>query len=283
MLEEGLYQTLSNALAASGQPWTERYVPSPPRLSVAPRQDSRQPRRHTVQAAQHAHLHIMGEMTASIAHEICQPLLGIASNAAASLRFLQRDTPDIDEAVAGLQDIRLGCERVANIVRALRALAGQSPLQFQPVNVDDVIRVAVAHCAPSISKHRVRSVLCLKADRSITADAVQLQQLVLNLISNALEAMADFRPCGRVLKISSVSLCGGIQVCIDDNGPGIPAQKRQQVLTAFYTTKDSGLGMGLAICNSVIQAHKGSLHVEESGSGGTRIRFRLPCDLTAQL
>lgn len=230
--------------------------------------------------ARSLHDKMMAELSASIAHEICQPLMGIVANAAASLRWLQRDTPNVEEAVAGLKDIRAGCERVASIVKSLGALARQAPLHQQLFKVDDAIGEATAIATPALARHQVRLELSLTATRFVFADPVQLQQLLLNLITNALEAMAESRADGRLLRISSCDVANGVEVCVDDNGPGIPGDQHEQIFTAFHTTKPGGLGIGLAVCRSVIDAHKGSLFVETSEMAGARLRFRLPacCD-----
>jgi C4-dicarboxylate-specific signal transduction histidine kinase len=222
------------------------------------------------------HARKMAEFSASLAHEICQPLLGIAANAAASLRWLQRDVPDVDEAIAGLKDIRAGCERAANIVKALGALARQAPLQLQILNIDDVIREAIRLTQPALTAQRVRLETALNVNQSIVADAVQLQQLLVNLITNALEAMAGAGREGSVLRINSFNLKEGVEVCVEDNGPGIPAERREQIFGAFYTTKSTGLGVGLAICRSVVDAHHGRIWAQASAAGGARMRFRLP-------
>ena len=230
--------------------------------------------------ARSLHDKMMAELSASIAHEICQPLMGIVANAAASLRWLQRDTPNVEEAVAGLKDIRAGCERVASIVKSLGALARQAPLHQQLFKVDDAIGEATAIATPALARHQVRLELSLAATRFVFADPVQLQQLLLNLITNALEAMAESRVDGRLLRISSCDVADGIEVCVDDNGPGIPGDQHERIFTAFHTTKPGGLGIGLAVCRSVIDAHRGSLFVETSEMAGARLRFRLPacCD-----
>jgi C4-dicarboxylate-specific signal transduction histidine kinase len=225
--------------------------------------------------AQSLHACKMAEFSASIAHEICQPLLGIAANAAASLRWLQRDVPEIEEAIAGLKDIRTGCERAANIVKALGALARQAPLQLQILKIDDVIREAIRLTQPALTAQRARLETGLFVDQSIVADAVQLQQLLVNLITNAVEAMAGNRDTA-VLRINSFTLDDGVEVCVEDNGPGIPADRREQIFGAFYTTKSSGLGVGLAICRAVVDAHHGRIWAQASASGGARIRVQLP-------
>ena len=232
-------------------------------------------RRSRAELASSAHLQVMNELSASIAHEISQPLLGIASNAAASLRWLKREQPNLDEAIAGLEDIRNDSERAANIVRALRSLAKQSPMQLKAVKLDGLILEVVRLTSADADRGTVNVQTQLQAGVSVMADPVQLQQLVFNLITNALEALAGYRSDG-LLRISSQVLADRVEICVDDNGPGIAPEERDRVFEAFYTTKSSGLGMGLAICGSVVQAHGGQLQAQVSELGGCRIRFTMP-------
>ena len=232
-------------------------------------------RRSRAELARSAHLQVMNELSASIAHEISQPLLGIASNAAASLRWLNRAKPDLEEAIAGLEDIRNDSERAANIVRALRSLAKQSPVQLKAVKLDELIREVVRLTSADAAKGTVDVQTRLQAGVSVMADPVQLQQLVYNLINNGLEALAGYRGDG-VLQIASAVVGDAVEICVDDNGPGIAPEEREQVFGAFYTTKSDGMGMGLAICSSVVQAHGGQLQALASELGGCRIRFTLP-------
>lgn len=232
--------------------------------------------RHSrAELARTAHLQVMNELSASIAHEISQPLLGITSNAAASLRWLKRAQPNLEEAIAGLEDIRNDGERAANIVRALRSLAKQSPIQVKAVKLDELIREVVRLTSADAAKGPVHVQTRLQAGVSVMADPVQLQQLVFNLISNGLEALAGYRSDG-VLQIASVLVGDAVEVCVDDNGPGIAPDELERVFGAFYTTKSGGMGMGLAICSSVVQAHGGQLQALVSELGGCRIRFSLP-------
>jgi C4-dicarboxylate-specific signal transduction histidine kinase len=230
----------------------------------------------TAESARSAHLKVMGELTVSIAHEISQPLLAIASNAAACMRWLQRDTPNLAQAISGLQDIRAECERAASIVTSLRALAKKTPAKPRPINVDDIIREVIRIKAPVLTWQGVTVDTDLRADLSVIADPVQIQQLVFNLITNALEAMSANIGCAGSLRVSSSSLQDGVQVSIEDNGPGIPVAERKKIFGAFYTTRTSGLGMGLTICRSVVEAHDGALYVEASTLGGACFRFNLP-------
>jgi predicted ATPase/signal transduction histidine kinase len=227
--------------------------------------------------ARSSHLKVMGELSASIAHEISQPLLGIVSNASASLRWLKRDQPDLEEAIQGLEDIRSDSARAADIVQALRALARQAPLQRLPVQIDDLIGDVVRLTATDLANRNVQLHTRLDARCPVSVDAVQIQQVVYNLIINALEAIAGAGLPDGSISIESVVKDDHVQVCLQDNGPGIGAQQREQIFDAFYTTKGSGMGMGLAICRSVIGAHGGTLVVQDSEQGA-RICFNLPLE-----
>jgi predicted ATPase/signal transduction histidine kinase len=227
--------------------------------------------------ARSSHLKVMGELSASIAHEISQPLLGILSNASASLRWLKRDQPDLEEAIQGLEDIRSDSARATDIVQALRALAKQAPLQRLPVQIDDLIGEVMRLTATDLANRNVQLQTRLDAQCQVWLDAVQIQQVVYNLIVNALEAIAGAGLSDGRIIIGSVAKGDRVQVCIQDNGPGIGAQQREQIFDAFYTTKGSGMGMGLAICRSVIGAHGGTLVVQDSEQGA-RICFDLPLE-----
>lgn len=232
-------------------------------------------RRSRAELARSSHMQVMNELSASIAHEISQPLLGIASNAAASLRWLKREQPDLDEAIGGLEDIRADSERAASIVKALRSLAKQAPMQVKTIKLDKLIEEVVRLTSSDAHKCAVNVHTRLEAAVSVRVDPVQVQQLVFNLITNALEAVAGFRSDGLLLIASRVT-DEGVEICVDDNGPGIAPEERERIFGAFYTTKSNGLGMGLAICNSVIQAHNGSLQAQSSELGGCRISVMLP-------
>nr|WP_236707826.1 ATP-binding sensor histidine kinase [Pseudomonas sp. Leaf48] len=225
--------------------------------------------------ARSSHLKVMGELSASIAHEISQPLLGILANASASLRWLKRDQPDLEEAIQGLEDIRSDSARATDIIQALRALAKQAPLQRLPVQIDHLIGEVVRLTAPDLANRDVRLETRLNAQCSVWVDAVQIQQVVYNLITNALEAIAGTGASDGRITIDSAVEGDCVHVCLQDNGPGVGAQEREQIFDAFYTTKGSGMGMGLAICRSVVGAHGGTLVVQDSEQGA-RICFSLP-------
>ncbi|MBV4484998.1 AAA family ATPase [Pseudomonas sp. SWRI153] len=225
--------------------------------------------------ARNSHLKMMGELSASIAHEISQPLLGISSNASASLRWLKRDTPDLAEAIQGLEDIRSDSARATEIVQALRALAKQAPLQRLPLSIDALIGEVVQLTASDLHNRSVTLDIRLAAADTVLGDRVQIQQVIYNLIVNAMEAIAGHGVADGRLSIESTISDGQVCVCFQDNGPGIAEHQREAIFDAFFTTKGSGMGMGLAICRTVIGAHGGTLRAEDSEEGA-RMCFRLP-------
>jgi predicted ATPase/signal transduction histidine kinase len=230
--------------------------------------------------ARASHLTVMGELAASIAHEINQPLSGIVSSVGASLRWLKADQPNIGEVEASLENIRHAGQRAAEIVRALRALAKQEPAVLVSVGVDDLIREILALTSAEIDKRRVRLTARLDAAGArVFADRTQLQQVVLNLVMNALDAMADIET-PRELVVTSGVRENWVIVSVQDTGGGVPEDIVRRIFDPFFTTKESGMGMGLAICRSVMEAHRGTLEVIASSAGGSTFIFKLPIALT---
>ncbi|MFK3973418.1 ATP-binding protein [Pseudomonas sp. NPDC087358] len=228
--------------------------------------------------AQVAQVTVMGELAASIAHEINQPLASMVSNAAASLRWLDRQTPQIDEALCGLRDIVQDGKRAGAIVNALQSLARQGTQHRRPLLINDVIRHVVTLTLVEVEQQRVLMTTDLtRSPLQIHGSSVQLQQVVLNLILNALDAMSAGDQVLRRLSITSEAVGGDyLVVSVEDSGPGIEAEHQDKVFNAFFTTKDKGMGMGLAICRSIIHAHGGQLYVMPARYGGTTFVFTLP-------
>jgi len=225
--------------------------------------------------ARTSHLTVMGGLAASIAHEINQPLSVIVANAGAGLRWLGRDAPDIPEALASLESIRHDGLRAANIVKGLRALAKQAPLVLVPTNIDALIREVLHLTATEIEAKQVDVFTSLQSeDDLVPADPVQLQQVLVNLITNAVEAM-EAEP-KRHLFITSQREGDAVRVRIRDTGPGLNTDDADQIFQAFFTTKANGMGMGLAICRSIIEAHSGRLEALSNPEGGTSFHFTLP-------
>jgi PAS domain S-box-containing protein len=220
----------------------------------------------------------MGELTASIAHEINQPLAAIVAQSAAALRFLDRDDPDLDEARDSLSSIMEGGMRAGEVIRGLRALAGKSGPQLTRLDLDDVIRQVLALARGELLRHDVvlRTDLAVD-DRPVTGDRVQLQQVLLNLIMNGVEAMRGVTERRRELTVSSTfAEQTSVLVSVKDTGPGIVPALAERMFQPFFTTKSDGLGMGLAICRSIVEAHGGRLWVSPRVARGADVRFTVP-------
>jgi signal transduction histidine kinase len=235
---------------------------------------------HTARAklAQVSQITVMGELAASIAHEINQPLASMVSNAAASLRWLNRATPQIGEAMSGLRDIVQEGRRAGEIVNALQSLARQGTHQRRRLLINDVIRHVVTLTLVEVEQRRVLMTTHLTpSPLQVMGSGVQLQQVVLNLILNAVDAMSAGDHVLRRLSIASEAVGSHyLVVSVEDTGPGIDTDDLDKVFNAFFTTKDKGMGMGLAICRSIIHAHGGQLFVMPARYGGTTFVFTLP-------
>lgn len=222
---------------------------------------------------------MLGEMAASIAHEINQPLASILSNAGASIRWLERPQPELGEALEGLHDIHTEGQRAADIVRAMRALARQAPMVRKPIALDRVIRQVVAITRPDLDDRHISVMLHIGSGSSrglVEGDTVQLQQVIRNLITNAVEAMQALPPRTRYLGIQMQVAAGDMLVMIEDSGPGVPLDKQGRIFEAFFSTKATGMGMGLSICSSIIAAHGGRLGFTQSRNDRSLFYFTLP-------
>jgi len=222
-----------------------------------------------------SHMTVLTELAASIAHEINQPLAGIVSSAGAGLRWLKAPEPDMAEALSNLENIRAAGLRVADILRALRALAKQAPLALEPLLIDPLVEDVLTLTGDEIGKKGVH--LTARLDTGgvrVLGDRTQLQQVVLNLVTNALDAMAGANG-GRNLRIESRVQGDTVAVSVVDSGGGIAPDILARIFDPFFTTKESGMGMGLSICRSIITVHGGTLRAEPA-AGGSRFTFTLP-------
>ncbi len=223
-----------------------------------------------------ARLTLLGGIAASVTHEHGQPLAAIASNAGAGLRWLKRGEPDIAETLSVLTEIETSVSRAHDIIRALRALSKQAPRVQEPVFVDEVITEVLRISRSEIDSQKTEVALDLMAsEASVLGDATQLKQVVLNLLQNGMDAMHDLPASRRRIEIMSRKTEADIVVTIRDFGSGIPADLASQIFEPMFTTKSTGMGMGLAICKSIIEAHDGSL-AAISEETGTRFTFSIP-------
>ncbi|WPP01577.1 AAA family ATPase [Pseudomonas sp. HR96] len=220
---------------------------------------------------------LMGELAASIAHEINQPLVAIVANASASVRWLKRATPQVEEALEGLHDIVGDGRRAADIVVALQALAKQRAPNRSRLIIDDVVRQVLRLAASDIEHRHVQVDSRLDtAGSRVFVDGVLMQQVVYNLVINALDAMAGIDEGRRRLTLTSSVQAGQVVVSVEDTGNGIDAAHLPKVFDAFFTTKPGGMGMGLAICRSIMIAQGGTLHLTHGRAGQTMFVFTLP-------
>jgi C4-dicarboxylate-specific signal transduction histidine kinase len=217
----------------------------------------------------------LGEMAASIAHEVDQPLSGVVINANASLRFLTAASPNLDEVRDGLQAIARDGRRASEVIGRIRALARRTAIEREFLDIDEVIRDVVALTEGEARRTRasVRTELAANLPR-VVGDRVQLQQVVLNLLLNGMEAMHAVVGRPRELVITTCREANDrVRVAVQDSGTGIDPQLGDRIFDAFCTTKPDGMGMGLCISRSIIEQHGGRLWVVPNESPGTTFTF----------
>ncbi len=220
----------------------------------------------------------VGQLTASIAHEINQPLMSIVSNAGASLRWLNRDPARLDNVRTGLEDIVAEGQRAGEMIRSLQALTRNEPPHFAPVDLHHTAHHIIALSHSELERRKITLVDALRADAFIIyGDSVQIQQVLLNLVMNAAEAMAEVDDRPRILTLSSGNPTPGkITFAIADTGTGMSEDVRARVFESFYTTKKQGMGMGLAISHSIIESHRGQMAAAQRHPHGSCFSFTLP-------
>jgi len=220
----------------------------------------------------------LGELTASIAHEVNQPLAAIVTNAEACLRWLDRGTPNMDEARRSVEWIIKDGNRAADVIQRVRALSKKTDTQKLPIDINDVVNEGIALVQRELFRHRVslRTELA-PALPVVLADRVQLQQVIINLVINGIEAMQAVtdRPRELVIRSHQDELHQAL-VTVMDCGVGISAETADRLFIAYFTTKSSGMGMGLSICRSIIEAHGGRLTVFGNVGPGATFQFALP-------
>ncbi len=239
----------------------------------------------TLRAAQAELAHVtrvatLGEMTASIAHEINQPLAAIVNNGSACTRWLAGPTPNLEEARHSAALIIADGHRAGEIISRIRALAQKAPPQKDEVNINETILEVAALVRSEAQRNRVSLQTQLaKEVPPILADRIQLQQVILNLIINAIEAMSGVGDGPRELLIGAgKDNSQGVLVTVRDSGPGLDPKTLEHLFTAFYTTKPQGMGMGLAISRSIIEAHGGRLWATVNQLRGATFQFTLPAN-----
>ncbi len=223
----------------------------------------------------------MGEFAASIAHEVNQPLAAVLANANACHRWLAREVPDVQQAKAAALRVIKDGKRAGDVIAGIRSLFKKSPMELGPVDLAQVIREVLDAIRPELVRQRILVRQSLAGDLpSVQGDAVQLQQVVLNLITNAIQAMSGVTDRARdlVIGVSRGDMNGApvLLVTVQDRGVGFKPGEEGKLFDVFYTTKPDGLGMGLGISRSIIEALGGRLWASPNAGGGATFQFVLP-------
>lgn len=220
----------------------------------------------------------MGELTASIAHEVNQPLMAVVTNANAAARWLAAAPPNLEEARQAVGRIARDGNRASEVIKGIRAFMNKGTPAMTPVDLNELIEETAALGQAELHRRQVRLEIELAAGLPcVMADRVQLQQVVLNLAMNALDSLSAVADRPRVLRIrTDRSEPDTVRVAVEDNGGGIMALETERVFEAFYTTKPQGLGMGLAISRSIVEAHGGRLWATPHDGAGVTFQFTLP-------
>src|SRR6478735_2053458 len=222
----------------------------------------------------------MGQLTASIAHEIKQPIAAARTNAAAALRFLDKKLPDVAEVREALTCIVNETDRASDVVDRIGSLIKKAPPRKEVVDLNAAILEATALTRSEAVKTGVTVGTQLAGELPrIRCDRVQLQQVMLNLILNAIQSMSGVEDGNRELRISTVRIeREGVCVAVRDTGPGLSPESLSRLFEPFYTTKPDGMGMGLSICRSIIEAHGGRLWATGCEPRGALFQFTIPAD-----
>lgn len=246
-------------------------------LIIKDRRHAASEREHYAEVTHTARLSVIGEMTAAIVHEVTQPLSAILSNVETAELLLQAPDPKLASVLDILEDVRHDDLRAYDIVKALRALLKKRELSFEPVDLNSLISKVVALVLPDAVRRGVVIDTALTAGiPMLVADPIHLQQVLLNLIVNAMEAMDETPAADRWVEIRTRMQAGHAQVEVIDNGHGISVQPHDKLFDPFFTTKAEGVGLGLALSKSIIALHGGSIRVENRERGGAAFIFTLP-------
>jgi C4-dicarboxylate-specific signal transduction histidine kinase len=229
-----------------------------------------------------ARVSMLGQLTASIAHEVNQPLAAIVTNGEVGLRLLNRSEPDLAEVRALTRCVVDDARRAADIIARVRAMGTRHAPEQTLLSVDEVISQALAFL-----RHEIQSQGLIVTHHGnptmpkVLADRLHLQQVIVNLTVNAIQAMAQAGSSRRTIVIRTGSSDPRTICCtVEDSGPGIKPEHLDHLFDSFFTTKDTGMGLGLPICRSIIEAHDGHLRADNgSAYGGARFSFTLPAKL----
>jgi signal transduction histidine kinase len=218
-----------------------------------------------------------GELTASIAHEINQPLGAILTNAETADAILESPTPDIAELKDIVKDILQDDQRAVEVIRRMRSLLKKAPFEVKNIDLNDLVRETVEFLSALAIARKVElsSVITPEA-LPILGDRIQLQQVILNLIVNGIDAMRDTPSGERIISIQTSRVEKFAELSVSDLGSGIPEDKLKEIFEPFFTSKSGGMGMGLSIARTIVEAHEGQIWAQNRDHGGASFRIKLP-------
>jgi C4-dicarboxylate-specific signal transduction histidine kinase len=220
----------------------------------------------------------IGQLTASIAHEVNQPIGALVTNAHAGLRLLKAQPPDLDQVSQALDDIIKDGRRVSDVIDRIRALVKRRPPRREPLDINDVITETVALTRGEMLKNHIALETQLASHLpQVGGDHVQIQQVIMNLVMNAVEAMSTVDEAARWLHLGTAAEPdNSVAVNIRDSGPLLQPECIERFFEAFYSTKSSGMGIGLSICRSIVEAHDGTIWVTANRDHGVTFHVSLP-------
>jgi len=224
---------------------------------------------------------MMGQLASGLAHEINQPLAAILRNAEAAELYMQHPSPDLDEIRAILADIRADDERAAQIIQRMRSLLKRRTLETRRLDVRSLVDEVAALVRVDAAARDVKLELDVPGDvPDVRGDRVHIQQVLLNLVFNGMDALhgarLEHRRVGVTARAHATSGARILEIGVDDAGPGIPTDRLAHIFDPFFTTKPNGMGMGLSISRTIVEAHGGRIWAENKSGGGAAFRFTLP-------
>ena len=219
----------------------------------------------------------MGELTASLAHEVNQPIAAAVTYASTCVRWLTRDTPDLGEARQAATEAVRNVRRAADIINHIRSMSKKDESKRQLIDINEVIREIVALLRNEARRYSISIRTDLDPNLpSVMADSVQVQQVMMNLIMNGIDAMKDVDSTRELFIRSQTGEDQQLVISVSDAGVGLPSQQREQIFNAFFTTKHHGIGMGLRISRSIVESHGGRLWAADNSPRGAIFHFTIP-------
>ena len=224
---------------------------------------------------------VLGELSGTIAHELNQPLTAILSNAETAQDLLGRETIDLEKIQEIVADIIEEDNRAGEVISRIRKLLRKGKSASEPTDLNQIVELTMRLLHGEIVRRKISLDVELAANLpTIFGDPVQLQQVLLNVIMNAMEAMNSKAPSQRTINITTRANAMQVEAVIVDSGQGIAAEDQTQLFQPFFTTKEQGLGLGLSLCSTIVKSHGGKLNIENNAGGGATVVIALPSQET---